>query len=309
MTDNKLFIHPGFGKSGTTTLQANLFARHRQILSLGRPYAGSRAGAYNLTEAIDGIGFDIGQFKSLFDEAVKAKIEPQHSCMVLSDEILISNAYLRAPIAKRIKAALPGAQVIFTIRNQISAAESYYANHGRVLKRVPKPYLGRQVSLENWLEHAFANRETSFLGLIDYCATIECYEGVFGKDNVRVFLFEEMTENPKKFATDLCAYLDVDAEEASRLLRSESKNRRVSHRLTGYAKLRDHVFPNQRLSEVLPGGRSLRKALRQYLSAGKSLQVTLPEPWESRFYEVYRNGNARLAESRDLPLADHGYPI
>ena len=32
-------IHIGVGKTGTTTLQNNLFARHSGILNVGRPYA------------------------------------------------------------------------------------------------------------------------------------------------------------------------------------------------------------------------------------------------------------------------------
>jgi hypothetical protein len=35
----RTLVHIGVGKTGTTTLQRNLFVRHRGILSIGRPYA------------------------------------------------------------------------------------------------------------------------------------------------------------------------------------------------------------------------------------------------------------------------------
>mgnify|MGYP002793357307 FL=1 len=35
---SQIFIHPGFGKTGTTSIQNHLFGKHPDILSIGRPW-------------------------------------------------------------------------------------------------------------------------------------------------------------------------------------------------------------------------------------------------------------------------------
>ena len=51
----KIFIHPGFGKSGTTTLQNSVFPKFPDINLVGRPYSlkpGNRQLSYNLKKIL-----------------------------------------------------------------------------------------------------------------------------------------------------------------------------------------------------------------------------------------------------------------
>lgn len=307
-TAMKVFIHPGFGKTGTTTLQENFFARHPAILSIGRPYSGQAAEIAETMLLPDGVGFDPTRLRTLVERTLAERQRPGQGCIVWSDEKLTSNAYLRQGIAGRIKALFPEARILFTIRNQLRALESFYANHGRKLKKVPNPYPGRLVSLEDWLEFAFVTRQTSYLGLIDYANSIGIYESVFGRENVHVLLFEDMIQHKEEFADRLSGLLGIEAAPSRKLFMSKQRNPRDSRRLLRYSAFRERFLPGVKFSTILPGGRKLHRSLLAYLSSGDRIAAAIPESWEPRLADLYRAGNAKLIEQRGLPLEKYGYP-
>jgi hypothetical protein len=309
MVKQNIFIHPGCAKSGTTTLQENLFGKHNEILSIGRPFTDLNRQIRKEIGKIEGINYDGVTVASLIDEALKNGDSSTYKCIVWSDETLISNAFMRKTIANRLRGFFPDSHVIFTIRNQIKALESFYANHGRVLIDVPEPHNGRFVSLDNWLSYAYENKETTYLGLIDYFTTINMYQEVFGEDRVHVFLFEEFVNNKKYFTEKLSRLLSIDAEQSFSLLTGKHNNPRITDRTVTFVKIYEKILPVMSIKNMIPFGNIIQKWFSNYLAKGKGARIQIPNNWEKQLKEFYKEGNYKLMGLKRLPLEEYGYPL
>lgn len=307
--EGNIFIHPGFGKSGTTTIQDSIFGNHDEILSMGRPYSDLNAKIRKEISKIEGIDYNSERVALLVDAVINKLEAPRHKCVVWSDETLLSNAYMRSTVVKRLSSLFKDANIIFTIRNQFKALESFYSNHGRVLKRVPEPFGGRHVSLLSFLSYAFEHKETTYVGLIDYDATIKMYEEIFGKDRVHVFLFEEFVNDKKGFSERLSRMLSINEEQTYALLANKWSNNRDSGRRLAYKRLREKFLPGVSLKSMVPFGNLFYQWFRNYLSRGKRVRVEIPRDWQERLTDLYKGGNLHLMEMRALPLDKYGYPL
>lgn len=303
---NRLIIHPGFGKTGTTTLQHHLFGRHSEVVCLGKPYVGHKKKLKIEMHRADGY-YRKDVYKAL-SESFIVESRKEGKTIVLSDETLLTNYYLREPIARRLHDLFPEAIVIFTIRNQLRIIESAYINRWRRLYNVPEPYMGRYVGFENWLRFCNENWEKSYLNLVDYHKTISLYESHFGKENVHVLLFEQFKNDPGEFLKTLTGVLGIGLEEALSLLEKKKANPRDSVYSVGYAKLRERLFPSVRFGDWMPFGERLRSLIWRTVEKGPSMNIRLSPGWRELFAERYREGNRALAERYHLPLKDHGYP-
>ena len=221
------FLYPGFGKTGTTTLQEHLLSRHKDIIYFGRPFTYSESISEFNREIRKPEGYFDGQKFKKLSESCRNEAKEGKTVMI-SDATLINNYYMRGILAKRLHDAFPDAYIIFTIRNQLSAVKSYYANHGRLLRKVPAPFTGRYVSFDNWLSYSLQTWETSYPGLIDYYTSLRIYEKIFGKEKVKVFLFEEFVKNKKKFIDTLSRHLSINSDEAFYLIEGKKSNPRDS---------------------------------------------------------------------------------
>jgi|SaaInlStandDraft_3_1057020.scaffolds.fasta_scaffold10379_2 hypothetical protein len=303
-----VIIHPGFMKSATSTLQVNLFEKHENIIAIGRPFYHNKSSLIRQEIGrIKGIGYKEGIVKSIRDEIMMESVNKE-DCVVWSDETLVQNAYTRYEIAKRMKSIFPEAKIIFTIRNQISAIESYYGNHGRVLRKVPVPYDGKFVSINNWLEYAYRYIESSFLGTVDYFNTIQIYRDIFGSDNVHIFLFEEMVNDLPIFSDRMANVLSLDFHSVYSLLKGQHEHKRASERFVTYTKIRSSILHNIKLRE-LSFLNPIRKRIYSYINGGNAHSATISKDWIERLNKIYKDGNKKILEDTKLPLDKYRYPL
>ncbi|MGN2252500.1 hypothetical protein ACFWZ4_03930 [Frateuria sp. GZRe12] len=301
-----MIIHPGFIKTGTTSLQEFLFFVHPGIHALGHPH---RAGVdMRLSQAlrrIEGFDDDPQELRSALAMALQAC--PGGRVPLLSDETLTADPRLTASVARRLHRHFPEARILFTIRRQEDMIRSFYGRHGRVLVNVPAPYADRHVGFAAWLEHAYRNRPAGVLGVADYQRTIEIYGTLFGAERIAILPLELWAADHQAFADRLSAILGIDAATTRQLL----GNRRTHAQETGRFVLYDRLckrFPAAgRMAARLPGGvRTLGGGL---LRRGGAQQVEFPAGWTERLGDLYREGNRKLAETYGLPLRELGYAV
>lgn len=297
-------IHPGVAKSATTHLQECLFSRHPKLVCLGRPYNKTSLALSKEFRKAEGY-FSVNEAKRLLE----LLHDDKDKTPVFSEEKLSLNYWTRATIARRLAEFFPDAIIIFTIRSQVQAIQSFYANHGRVLKGIPAPYEGRHVGFRDWLSHALSDWDSSFLGLIDYDRTIGIYEDAFGRDRVRVLLFEELATNMPAFARRLAEILDIHAADIERLLAGQRTNPRDTAWLVHYHALRAKFLPNVRLRRLVPFGNALQRRLEGLLTQGGPFKFEIPPHAVRQLESFYRESNRRLGERHQLPLATYGYPL
>ncbi len=302
-----MIIHPGFLKTATTTLQDHLFATHPDLFPLGLPHRSEiQTRIAEEFRKIDGVDYDEEKLRLFIHTALEDKLP--NTILVLSDESFTANAFLLQPIAQRLCVFFPDAHILFTIRHQLDSIRSFYARHGRVLTNAPAPYTDRHITFPNWLAHAYHNRPTSYLGLIDYHRTIEIYEQVFGRERIHILLFEDLKYDRAAFVDQIADVLSVDASTVERLLSGEHAHRQESARFVLYDRLMKRFIPKSWLRSLLPYTARLHKHTRAFLRSGAPKKITIPPTWIPRLEKLYQSGNRALAETYNLPLAQYDYP-
>lgn len=135
--------------------------------------------------------------------------------VVFCDEELSGNIHsgghhgcLTTELARRIHAAAPDAQVVVFLRNQVDMIASVYRQYVRV---------GGTYGIDRYLHHwgIRPNRAPLFdLGHFDYHRLVRYYVELFGREQVKVCLFEDFKMDNRGFlaeyARDLQLEVDLD---------------------------------------------------------------------------------------------------
>ncbi|SEI44980.1 hypothetical protein [Frateuria terrea] len=301
-----MIIHPGFIKTGTTSLQDFLFFVHPQIHAFGHPHrSASDARISQALRRIEGFDDDPQALHRLLATALAAC--PGDRLPVLSDETLTADPHLTASIARRLHQHFPQARILFTLRRQDDMIRSFYGRHGRVLFNVPAPYRDRHVRFEAWLEHAYRNRPAGVLGVADYRRTIDIYRTLFGEERIAIVLLEQRSADQQAFADRLSAILGIDAATTRQLLGDQRTHGQETGRYVLYDRLRKRFPAAGRVAAHLPAG--VRALGGGFLKRGDTQRVEFPPGWPERLGDLYREGNRKLAEQYGLPLREHGYAV
>jgi hypothetical protein len=297
-------FHIGANKAGSTTLQRALFARHPQVLSLGKPDMAPKIGAAiaQMLAVCDrrnmpAKSFDKDAARRAWNETLSAS-EGAGRIPVFSREELIRYYFYGEPDPQRLPKAIVEmagpVRVVIVTRNQLKLIESLY---------IHKANSSNYLSPEQWIVnepewHAFGYQ---------FHAVADAWARVVGEENVGVFLFEELVSDAHAFARRLCDFIGIDAETGAMLLEGKHENIRKSSRTQVYARLRSAVLPGVSFGKLLPG--PLRRRWHDYLEKGELAHVDLPRDWTCQIEESHRGDNAMLAKRFDLPLKDYGYPM
>jgi catechol 2,3-dioxygenase-like lactoylglutathione lyase family enzyme len=301
-----MIIHPGFIKTGTTSLQDFLFFEHPGIHAFGHPHRSAvDVRVSQALRRIEGFDDDPAGLRSALDAALDAG--PDDRVPVLSDETLTADPKLTATVARRLHRHFPQARILFTLRRQEDMIRSFYGRHGRVLFDAPAPYRDRHVRFADWLEHACRIRPAGVLGVADYQRTIEIYRGLFGQERIAIVLLEEWAADPQAFADRLAAILGVEAATTRQLLGSRRTHAQETARYVLYDRLSKRFPAAGRLATRLPAG--VRTLGGGFLRRGDAQRAEFPPGWPERLADLYREGNRKLAQRYGLPLREHGYAV
>jgi hypothetical protein len=301
-----MIIHPGFIKTGTTSLQEFLFFVHPQLHALGHPHRSDLdARISQALRRIEGFDEDPEALRDALATALEAC--PDDRVPVLSDETLAADPRLTAAAARRLHRHFPEARILFTIRRQEDMVRSFYGRHGRVLFNVPAPYGDRHVGFAAWLDHACRNFPAGILGVADYARTIEIYRSLFGTERIAIVLLEEWIADAGAFADRLSAILGIDAGITRQLLGHRRTHGQETVRYVQYDRLRKRFPAAERLAARLPGG--IRAFAGAFLKRGDTQRAEFPPGWPERLRDLYRQGNRELVERYGLPLRAHGYAV
>jgi hypothetical protein len=319
-------IHIGLPKTATTTLQKRLFAQHSEILYLGR-YVHDDASdpchhywsciSEQVSQAMQELNVhsvhdpDIAQCRdqlnSAMAEATARQLVPVWSWESYATDLL-SRRRLRA---RNLKALFGDAKIIICLRNPISLIEAAYFfqlkrdNISPEYCRWRKPYY---LTIDAWLDENYDHEVGPHL---DYAETIKTYIKFFGRDNVHVFLFEDLVADQVSFTRQLCAVMGIDADESLALLQGASDNQRMSaaqiDRLKQLAqspwKAAVFQFTPARIRPRLYG----LEAGGDDPSTAAKPRATLSAAWKERIFEEVRAGNQWLKSVYSLHLDRYGY--
>lgn len=290
-----IFIHPGFGRSATTYLQ-NIFEKHEEIQSIGRPYA-------NKQKNLEVIEF-LKDTNIINQKKLNLNFIQNKKTIILSDENLGNRIFRNQQMILKLKHTFSNAKIFFTIRNQYKIIQSVYSSVGRILKNVPKSFSGKTIDFDEWFEFSLENLDESFIGYSDFYTTIKIFEKVFKKKNIKVFLYEDLIENNDLFLNNLSNYLKI-----SKPLISPKKkiNSTFTKRQVLYEKL-IRMIPVKGLTNYLPLGKKLKNFKNNILSSGASYYPILKKEQKKILKKLYSGNNKLLAKEYGLNLKKYNYP-
>jgi len=304
-------IHAGFSKTGTTTLQRHLFARHSQIDYLGKPYHDDtfRALVHRLMME-ETLTYDPAPLKKIIETMRSRPLDSPKRTRLLSDEMFLSYSKVRdkGVVAQRIRDVFSPCKIVITIRSQLELLKSAYLSRGRLLMGVPKKFNGLGVTFGQWLTLSRENLDRGYLSHADYIRTIDYYAALFGRENVRVLLLEEFIENKEAYITALSEFLGIGSSEAMEHVGDAHEHREIAQAVLDHELLRTRFSPFHEIPPV-SWGLSLVMKLKTQALGGREAQVEIPGEWRKYLTELYRPGNRRLMEDYRLPLEKYDYPV
>jgi hypothetical protein len=314
-------IHIGLPKTATTMIQRHLFKLHPELLYGATPLKlGNFDPEGRCTRLIDDIcldrSYDIETGRKFLHDDVGPNLSGDR-IFLLSDELFSFNGSVdqglqatglidRREKAQRLKDVFGDARIILVIRRPADWIRALYLQR---LKGYGKKHRDFE-SLETWLErHLDCRNETrSAASNLHYGELAELYAGLFGKENVGVFLYEELLSEPATFIADIAGFIGIDTQQAVSL----TEGKRENETLTKRQLLLSHLRAQSRIGEFLvtsPTLQPLRRAVASVLPGRAPLRPEFPERLAEEVADYCRDDLRRLASRWQLPLDQHGYPV
>jgi hypothetical protein len=304
-------IHPGFGHSGTTSLQRRLFSRRSDVLYCGDPY-GNLGGVFSWIKYQDDSNYDRFAVRALCDEHIFSKLG-QDRRIIVSDETLIEQpevyytpaAMPGATIADRLAEIFPHSIVLFTIRNQFDYVTSTYLNLKKNYARINHRPIE---DFSAWFDGQFTQVRNLFLRNLNYSHSILTYAARFGRDAIRVLPLEMIArEGADAYLTRLGEALDLAISDEDRRAFQTIANRRPNAIENDILTLwPDASFRN--LYETMES-KVGKERLAELLSDAPRTVIELTGEQKRRISERASEGNRWIEQEFGLPLGAYGYPV
>lgn len=299
----QIIIHIGVGKTGTTTLQSNVFNKLKNVSCLGRPNHLDNVYKdfiYGVRLAED---YEFQQYTQAFTERVK---NAEYNTVIISDENLAFD--VASHVARRLKILFPDAHILITIRNQETALISRYSGHEYFLKGTPVDSRVKFISFDEFFDFHIKNHSTGYFRHVKYDDLTKSYASHFGGDRIHLLLFEEMVSNPEAFCEKLSVLTRIEKSILTDLLISNPKQRKSDTAgQHGYARLRS-MIPVRSLQKYLPLAGQIISILKSQLQKGEKTQISLNDSRIKLLEGIYGQGNRDLAQRYNLDLYRHRYP-
>mgnify|MGYP000282730294 CR=1 FL=1 len=213
-------------------------------------------------------------------------------------------------------------KVFMTIRNQNDFLKSFYTYfYQRFYRQFP--------SFRDFLSYGLANPMQTVFGQLHYDALLRDLESLFGADNVRFFVYEQMQEDSKKYLQDILDFMgskanldqidyqqkvNVNSNEAGHgIKRSEYKGLSILGRLTDLIEkvyqVQQHRLKSLKNIPLIYGlwNRllSVRRNSKTIVIKGRIKQI--PDDLLPGLQSLYSKSNEALAERLGIDLAKYGY--
>jgi hypothetical protein len=240
----KIAVHIGYPKAASTTLQKHLFHKHSELNNLGN-YPTANIGIdseeidseasylkykelkqfYSNILQLDDIEYAFSKNDAIFNTVVLPHMSADKINIFSHEGFLatfFSNAD-RGDKAKRLYSYFRDPQIMIVIRNQIEMIRSQYADW----PFDPRAFtLRRKVDIDEWIQIDLNTPESKhFIRSLNFYYITNYYGALFGKENVHVFLFEELVNNPNRFAQDISGFLGINADQTLAILSDKHENK------------------------------------------------------------------------------------
>tara|TARA_B100000963_G_C22639159_1_gene679396 strand:- start:6681 stop:7694 length:1014 start_codon:yes stop_codon:yes gene_type:complete len=237
MKKYNLYLHLGFPRTGSKTLQFHLFPLHKQINYIGRFPRKKETHLKFINQLISYSNSEFEEKKqSILAEFNNIKFF-EDKINLISDEFIILNQCIynyEATVERTIKRLYEicddknvGLKIFFNIRNQKDIISSlYYATNPEFENslKFTSIELIDYIKLKKKNSHIF-----NFLEVFNYDKIINKIEKIIGEENLKIFIYEELKDNKKLYIKNLSNYLNIDPLEAEELLKNKHEHKKEEY--------------------------------------------------------------------------------
>ncbi len=336
----KTYLHIGQPKCASTSLQREFFANHAEIHHLGAAFNGI-TGRYIDRDVTRAVESDL-RFKKAFlwqpervaavfgQHLQAAATMPGVRAVGLSCEFLgftLGNEIDVVEKARRCAQVLgKDTCVIIIIREQMALLESLYR------ELIKGGYAG---SYKNFLEYTYLYQDRNWC--LDFCydRLLDCYQGLFGRENVLMLPLEKLQADEAGFMARICSVLGLSQPAAPLKARNVAAdpaelellrrfNEKWPHELGGaffspFQSSRLQAWFEDELGVRVPHERGiddymrgpLGEIARDKLADGHvpPLDMEAPAALAERLGALYGRSNQRLTDMLDCDLEAFGYRL
>lgn len=291
----RIVVHPGMVRTGTSTLQRHVFARHSglQFLGLPAPSAGLEWAVAHLCQA-DSIHLQAARLRDELEAAIAAAA-PGRTLLISYENYALYKSKDKGLVANRILALFPNAEIVFTLRRQEDLIVSRYLTDLR--QRIK---LKSFIAFDDWYWFGFREAYRTIFDDLHYFRLLDYYADLFGRSRVQAILFEELKDDPDAFSDRFAGVLGIDAGEFRALLRGQRENASMSQAYLRFWRDFGHLVP-RRIARDLS-----RKMDRR---GGAPARIELTDEMRAHLAGLYGEGNARLADRFGVDIARYGYSL
>jgi hypothetical protein len=217
--------------------------------------------------------------------------------------------------AQNLRRVVGDANLTVCLRNPVSLIESLYV---QLLKRdnigayakVGKKH--RFETVEQWLGNEWDKDGHPPKAHLEYAESLQVFAEVFGKENIKVLLFEQLVENQAAYIQDFCEFIGINPEEGVRLANVPRVNERWGQEQYDRLEALNHSpllalrfrFSNKKARAALLG-----MARKNNKEPSRKTHVDIPEFWKKKIEDKTRAGNRMIQEQWNVPLEKYGYPV
>ena len=317
MNNTTLLLHTGLEKTGSTSLQETLFLKHPQV-----HYLGKVIGTEHIKKAcLDDISYrvlnpvlwdldkpmDTEATLSLFHESLLPLVPKDRVLMGSWENLGHKTTENHLEMLTRTKAIFGACRIMITLRNPLIQLPSLYLQNlrGNFLRQ-NNGWMDSETyeDIEGWYRKC---EMISKNPLLNYSECIRSSIEQLGRENVGIFLFEDLQENPNAYYQSICEFMGIDPEMGVSLTQDIHSNPRLSEAQLAYMR----KTKSSLLGRMLHSYSSLerRRKRMEALLGGPPAKVVLTEQLIKEVSDASRDGHRWLVEKLDLPLETHGYPL
>jgi len=228
----------------------------------------------------------------------KKYVKPSKSGLVtISDGRIVSQKFNKdvSVVARRFKEVMgDNVRFVVVLRNQEDYVKSKYIQHVGTK--------GVRENIDTWFADNWRAGEM-LSSELNYNSRISPYIEYFGKENVGIFLYEELKENLDEFEKKLCKFLGIKSGLLSSKGRGDDP---VNKRMTKlhYILLQNKTmsFFAKKLSEFLP-----KKFYKYIFSKFSRAEPRLSEENLITLQELASKTNTSLSDKNQATLKRYGY--
>lgn len=240
----KLIIHIGYPKTGSTSLQDNVFKylykndiiEYLSIQSTTKKDGNGDYSIYkNYQQILRGTKFNRNEILKELENLQKLRkditvLSSENLSNISVNSTYISSRYSAVENAKKLKNLFnpyfDKIEILVFLRAQHTLIPSYFVQFYDNIRRVNR----RIKDLDSFISYLFSYDIDDELLNFNYYAMYRAYSDTFGKQNTHILFFEHLKDNPSLIADKLAMLLDCDIEVIKKLLEVSARNVTVKNK-------------------------------------------------------------------------------